>query len=39
MDQDGYTMETLHVYTIENGIEKIAIQDVCNTPHLLHLHR
>ncbi|KAG1814360.1 ChaC-like protein [Suillus subaureus] len=27
MDQDGYTMETLHVYTIENGIEKIAIQD------------
>ncbi|KAG2342658.1 ChaC-like protein [Suillus weaverae] len=27
MDQDGYTMETLHVYTIENGIERIAIQD------------
>ncbi|KAG2036177.1 ChaC-like protein [Suillus americanus] len=33
-EKDGYTMETLHVYTIENGIEKIAIQDVCNTLHL-----
>jgi hypothetical protein len=39
MGQDGYTMETLHVYTIENGIEKIAIQDVCNTLYLLHLSR
>jgi cation transport regulator ChaC len=26
-EKDGYTMETLHVYTIENGIERIAIQD------------
>jgi len=37
MDQDGYTMETLHVYTIENGIERIAIQNVCNILHLFHL--
>lgn len=37
MDQDGYTMETLHVYTIENEIEIIAIQDVRNTLHLFHL--
>ncbi|KAG2354575.1 ChaC-like protein [Suillus spraguei] len=26
-EKDGYTMETLDVYTIEDGIERIAIQD------------
>lgn len=36
--QDGYTMETLDVYTIDDGVERVIIHDVRPLPPS-HDHR
>ena len=35
MRQDGYTLETLDIYTIEDSVEKVVIHDVRLLPLLM----